>query len=81
MIKSVSAHFNVDIDTPFSRLPEKFRNKLLYGTSNEAVKFTYVNARGDSVFREHPFEGIIPNLERRYRETESSRREKNSQSF
>lgn len=71
MIKSVSAHFNVDIDTPFSRLPEKFRNKLLYGTSNEAVKFTYVNARGDSVFREHPFEGIIPNLERRYRETES----------
>jgi excinuclease ABC subunit A len=72
MAKSVATHFKVDLDKPYASLPDKFRSKLLYGTDNEPVQFTYVNAKGDSVFREHPFEGIIPNLERRYRETESA---------
>ena len=71
MITSLADHYDVDIDRPFEKLPKKFKNALLNGTGNTSIKFRYVNSRGDVVFREHPFEGILPNIERRYKETES----------
>lgn len=71
MLTSLATHLGFDIDASFSKLPKAVRRKILYGTGNEAVEFRYLNDRGDIVKRHHPFEGIIPNMERRYRETES----------
>lgn len=71
MLSSLAEHFGVNLDCPFEALPSAFRKAALYGTGSTPVKFRYINSRGDSVFREHPFEGVIPNLERRYHETES----------
>ncbi len=71
MISSLAEHFDVDIDTPYIDLPDNFRKALLSGSGNTSIKFKYVNSRGDIVFREHPFEGVIPNMDRRYRETDS----------
>ena len=71
MLTSLANHYSIDIDQPFEELPEEFRNTLLYGSGNNNIKFTYINSRGDAVYREHPFEGIVPNIERRYRDTES----------
>ncbi|WP_020406355.1 excinuclease ABC subunit UvrA [Hahella ganghwensis] len=71
MITSLAEHFDIDVDTPFVDLPESFRKALLSGSGNTSIKFKYVNSRGDIVFREHPFEGVIPNMDRRYRETDS----------
>ncbi len=71
MLTSLASHEGVDINQPFRDLPESFRQKVLYGTGDEPVPFKYVNARGDTVLREHPFEGVIPNIERRYKDTES----------
>ncbi len=70
MLASVADHFDIDMDTPWQDLPEDFREILLYGT-DEDVPFRYVNSRGHIMEKAHPFEGILPNLERRYRETES----------
>jgi excinuclease ABC subunit A len=71
MLTSLATHLSFDIDTPFNKLPKTARRKILYGTGNDPVEFRYLNDRGDIVKRYHPFEGIIPNMERRYRETES----------
>ncbi|ONF44626.1 excinuclease ABC subunit A [Marinobacter lutaoensis] len=71
MISSVAEHYGVDLDTPWLDLPESFRNILLYGSGDEDIPFRYVNSRGHIMEKAHPFEGIIPNLERRYRETDS----------
>ena len=71
MLTSVAEHYGVDMDTPWEDLPEDFRQALLYGTGTEDVPFRYVNSRGHIMEKAHPFEGILPNLERRYRETES----------
>jgi excinuclease ABC subunit A len=71
MLKSVADHYGIDLETPWVDQPESFRNILLNGSGDEAVTFQYVNSRGHIVERAHPFEGILPNLERRYRETES----------
>lgn len=71
LLNSVAKHFDIDIDQPFKDLPEDFRSILLYGSRGEQINFNYVNTRGDTVTRKHPFEGVIPNMERRYRETES----------
>ncbi|WP_150914368.1 excinuclease ABC subunit UvrA [Marinobacter halotolerans] len=70
MLASVAEHFGIDMDTPWVDLPEGFRETLLYGT-DEDVPFRYVNSRGHIMEKAHPFEGILPNLERRYRETDS----------
>ncbi len=72
MIKSLSEHYGFDIETPFSELPEKLRNVVLFGSGKEKIEFYYENTRGMQVRQKHRFEGVIPNLERRYRETESS---------
>jgi len=71
MLTSVAEHYDVEMDTPWEDLPEDFRKALLYGSGNEDIPFRYVNSRGHIMQKAHPFEGILPNLERRYRETES----------
>ena len=72
MLLSLAKHYGFDIDTPFEELPKQFRELILHGSGDEDIKFCYSNDRGDVYKRTHPFEGIIPNLKRRYRETDSS---------
>ncbi|WP_233862147.1 excinuclease ABC subunit UvrA [Paraburkholderia adhaesiva] len=71
MLQSLAVFYDFDIDTAFEDLPEKVRKILLYGSGKEQIPFSYMNERGRTSVREHVFEGIIPNLERRYRETDS----------
>ncbi len=71
MIQSLAAHYGFDIEQPFDELPEKLRDVILYGSGKEKIEFHYANSRGMEVKKLHRFEGVIPNLERRYRETES----------
>ena len=72
MLASLARHYGFDIDRPFKRLGKKQKNAVLYGSGSERIDFSYVNERGDTVTRRHRFEGVIPNMERRYRETDSS---------
>jgi len=71
LLQSLASHYQFDIDTPFKDLPKDVQQKILYGSEGESIKFNYLNTRGDIVHRNHPFEGVIPNMERRYRETDS----------
>ncbi|HEX4986281.1 MAG TPA: excinuclease ABC subunit UvrA [Burkholderiales bacterium] len=71
MISSLAQQYGFDVDTPFDELPEKAREVVLHGTGAEKVRFLYIGERGNKYQREHAFEGILPNLERRYRETDS----------
>ena len=72
MLQSLAAYYEFDIDTPFEDLPDKIKKLLLFGSGKETIPFSYINERGRTTVREHVFEGIIPNLERRYRETDSA---------
>ena len=72
MLSSLAEHYDFDIDTAYQALPEKIQSHILYGSDGDSVTFTYVNDRGDKVYREHPFEGVIPNMKRRFRETDST---------
>jgi len=71
MLQCLAQHYGFDIETPFGELPEKIRDAVLQGSGTDKIKFTYVGERGKGFVREHAFEGVIPNLERRYRETDS----------
>ncbi|SCC25667.1 excinuclease ABC subunit A [Gilliamella intestini] len=71
MLKSLADHYKFDIDKPYEKLPEKIKDILLNGSGKTEIQFVYSNDRGDVVKRKHPFEGIINNLARRYKETES----------
>ena len=71
MIQSLANHYDFDLETPFVELPKKLRDIVLYGSGGEKIEFYYENSRGMQVKKRHRFEGVIPNLERRYRETES----------
>jgi excinuclease ABC subunit A len=71
MIQSLADHFDFDIETPFNELSNKLQNIVLYGSGKEKIEFTYANSRGMQIKKLHRFEGVLPNLERRYRETES----------
>ncbi len=71
MLKSLSEHYEFDIDTPFEKLSKKNQKIILQGSGKEEISFSYINDRGDVFQRTHTFEGIIPNMERRYRDTES----------
>ena len=71
LIQALARHFDFDIETPWDELDEKVRQVLLYGSGEEQVEFRYLNGQGGTIRRRHRFEGIIPNLERRYQETES----------
>jgi len=76
LLESVARHYKFDIDTPYEKLPKKAQKALLYGSGEEEISFVYeaegANGKMRSVRRTHVFEGIIPNLERRYRETDSA---------
>jgi excinuclease ABC subunit A len=71
MLQSLAAYYDFDLDTPFEDLPAKAQDVVLHGSGKQAIPFTYVNERGRTVVKEHAFEGIVTNLERRYRETDS----------
>ena len=71
MIQSLAEHFDFDIETPFEELPERLQKIVLFGSGAEKVEFHYANSRGMQIKKLHRFEGVIPNLDRRYRETES----------
>ena len=71
MLKSLAEHYKFDIDKPYQKLPEKVKNILLNGSGGDELQFVYTNDRGDVVKRKHAFEGIINNLSRRYKETDS----------
>jgi len=72
LIQSLAKHYAFDIEEPFEALAESIRNVVLYGSDDERIEFHYVNARGSESQWRHSFEGIIPNMRRRYKETESS---------
>ncbi|MDO8705718.1 MAG: excinuclease ABC subunit UvrA [Sulfuricaulis sp.] len=72
MLESLAKHYKFDLDKPFEELPEKIRDVILRGSGEEVISFTYFGERGQHSRRKHAFEGVIPNIERRYRETESS---------
>ncbi|HSD99853.1 MAG TPA: excinuclease ABC subunit UvrA [Burkholderiales bacterium] len=71
MLQCLAQHYGFDIETPFGELPENVRAAVMHGSGTDKIRFTYVGERGSKHVREHPFEGVIPNLERRYRETDS----------
>ncbi len=71
MLKSLAKHYKFDIEKPFEKLPKKVQKIILYGSGKTKIEFTYSNDRGDVMQRNHRFEGVIPNMQRRYHETES----------
>ena len=72
IIESLAAHYGFSVDTPWNDLPEEFRTLVLYGSGRTEINFRYLNERGTRFDRSHTFEGIIPNLERRYRGSDSN---------
>ncbi|MDR9468272.1 excinuclease ABC subunit UvrA [Marinospirillum sp.] len=71
LLKHVSLHYDFALETPWKELPKKIQQILLHGSGREEIDFSYSSDRGRQVIKAHPFEGVIPNLERRYRETDS----------
>ena len=75
MLESVAKHYKFDVEAPFESLPAEVQQVVLHGSGEEEIKFSYTMESGQSagrkVSKKHPFEGIIPNMERRYRETDS----------
>ena len=71
LIQSLAKHYGFSVDTPWQELPESSRDAVLHGSGSEVITFTYLTDAGGRTQRKHRFEGILPNLERRYRETES----------
>ena len=71
LIASLAKHYQFDTDAPWQSLPEKVQQAVLYGSGEDVITFTYLTESGGRTQRKHRFEGIVPNLERRYRETES----------
>ena len=71
MLDSLASHYDFDLERPFESLPDKIQQIILFGSGKELIPFKYLNERGKPTLREHSFEGIVPNLERRYKETES----------
>ncbi len=72
MLSSLAKHYKFDLELPFKKLPKKIQDILLYGSDETEIQFKYVQDNGQTTIRKHVFEGIIPNMERRYHETESS---------
>lgn len=72
MLQALSDHYKFPLDKPFKELSAESQNVVLYGSEKQEIQFKYMNDRGDIVIRKHPFEGIINNMERRFKETESN---------
>ena len=81
MLGSISEHYGFKLATPFKELSNKHQEIVLRGSGTEEIQFRYVNDRGDEYTRGHAFEGIIPNMERRYRETDSQMVRENLSKF
>ena len=81
MLNSLSGHYGFDVEAPYASLKKKHREAILYGSGRERIDFSYVNDRGDVITRRHRFEGVIPNMERRYHETDSSMVRENLQNY
>lgn len=71
MLSNLAAYYDFELDVPFEQLDDKARHAVLYGSGKQTIPFTYINERGRAVVREHAFEGVVNNLQRRYRETDS----------
>ena len=71
MLVSLAQHYGFDVESPFESLPERAREVVLNGSGEEKIAFRYPGEKGRSAVKEHAFEGILPNLERRHRETDS----------
>ncbi|AKC87543.1 excinuclease ABC subunit UvrA [Pseudoxanthomonas suwonensis] len=71
LVNSLARHYRFEVDVPWQTLPETARQAVLYGSGDETITFTYLTESGGRTQRKHRFEGIVNNLERRYRETES----------
>ncbi|MBA2490607.1 MAG: excinuclease ABC subunit UvrA [Gammaproteobacteria bacterium] len=71
LIRSLAAHYDFDIEAPFASLNDKTKHAILYGSGKQRIEFNYTDERGRTNTRRHAFEGIIPNMQRRYRETDS----------
>ena len=71
MLTSLAKHYKFDIETPYEDLPQKIKDIVMHGSGKDEIEFQYMNDRGDVVIRKHPFEGILNNMARRYKETES----------
>lgn len=72
LLRAMGKHYGFTTDKPWQDLPENIQQLILYGTGNTEIEFNYINDRGDKIARKHPFEGVINNMQRRYRETESN---------
>jgi len=72
LIQSLAKHYKFDIEKPFNKLPKKIQDIVLFGSQDEVIEFQYKSDRGSVTKKKQPFEGIIPNMERRYRETDSN---------
>lgn len=72
MLQSLSKHYKFDIEAPYNTLDPTIHQVILYGSGKESIEFKYQNDRGDMTVRHHPFEGVLNNMDRRYKETESS---------
>src|SRR5205809_8017768 len=72
MLQLLAGHYGFDVEQPWEQLDEKVQQLILSGSGQEKIAFTYLSERGRSTVKEHAFEGVIPNLERRYLETDSS---------
>ena len=81
MLKSLADHYGFDIDSPYNKLKKKQQQAILYGSGRDKIDFSYANDRGDLIKRTHKFEGVIPNMERRYHETDSSMVRENLQKY
>ena len=71
MLQSLAKHYGFDLEAPYHELTDEVKNLILNGSGSEKIAFTYLGERGKAAVREHAFEGVLPNLERRYRETDS----------
>ena len=81
MLSSLAEHYGFDVEVPFRKLKKKHRDAILFGSGRERIDFSYANDRGDIIQRRHRFEGVIPNMERRYHETDSSMVRENLQKY
>ena len=71
MLATLAQHYEFEIEAPFGELPQSARDVVLNGSGETEIAFAYTNERGRKILRRHPFEGVIPNLQRRFRETDS----------
>ena len=70
-LSALAKHYGFDIESKYQDIPTDFKKRILQGSGKDKIDFVYINERGDKMTRSHSFEGVIPNLQRRYHETES----------